>query len=140
MKAGILSTPAGPAVANARTKLRKKRARRRVFTPKAKARKNAPFAVTRQSTLLSTQERTKKHKKGFFYKKPFIFTKKKPVQPLKARKNQGNCLYPLDERVKKCYYCIMDNSNELNQKIAKNLSFYRKAAGLTQAELALKIN
>lgn len=34
----------------------------------------------------------------------------------------------------------MDNSNELNQKIAKNLSFYRKAAGLTQAELALKIN
>lgn len=34
----------------------------------------------------------------------------------------------------------MDNCNELNQKIAKNLSYYRKACGFTQAELALKIN
>lgn len=32
------------------------------------------------------------------------------------------------------------NNNELNQKIAKNLINYRKAAGLTQAELAEKIN
>ncbi len=29
---------------------------------------------------------------------------------------------------------------EINQKIAKNLSYYRKAAGFTQAELAEKIN
>ena len=34
----------------------------------------------------------------------------------------------------------MVNNNELNQKIAKNLTNYRKAAGLTQAELAEKIN
>ena len=34
----------------------------------------------------------------------------------------------------------MVNNNELNQKIAKNLITYRKAAGLTQAELAEKIN
>ena len=48
--------------------------------------------------------------------------------------------YALDERGKKCYYSIMVNNNELNQKIAKNLTNYRKAAGLTQAELAEKIN
>ncbi|MBO5412131.1 MAG: helix-turn-helix transcriptional regulator [Clostridia bacterium] len=34
----------------------------------------------------------------------------------------------------------MENNNEINQKIAKNLIYYRKAAGLTQAELAEKIN
>lgn len=34
----------------------------------------------------------------------------------------------------------MENSTEINQKIAKNLACYRKAAGLTQAELAEKIN
>ena len=34
----------------------------------------------------------------------------------------------------------MENSIEINQKIAKNLTHYRKAAGLTQAELAEKIN
>lgn len=34
----------------------------------------------------------------------------------------------------------MENCNELNRKIAKNLTFYRKQAGLTQAELAEKIN
>ncbi len=34
----------------------------------------------------------------------------------------------------------MENSIEINQKLAKNLSYYRKAAGLTQAELAEKIN
>ena len=34
----------------------------------------------------------------------------------------------------------MDNNIEINQKIAKNLTYYRKAAGFTQAELAEKIN
>ena len=34
----------------------------------------------------------------------------------------------------------MENSNEINQTIAKNLIHYRKAANLTQAELAEKIN
>lgn len=34
----------------------------------------------------------------------------------------------------------MANTNEINAKIAKNLTAYRKAAGLTQAELAEKIN
>ncbi len=34
----------------------------------------------------------------------------------------------------------MENSIEINQRLAKNLTHYRKAAGLTQAELAEKIN
>jgi transcriptional regulator with XRE-family HTH domain len=34
----------------------------------------------------------------------------------------------------------MEKYTEINQKIAKNLTYYRKAAGLTQAELAEKIN
>ncbi len=34
----------------------------------------------------------------------------------------------------------MENINEINQRIANNLTCYRKAAGLTQAELASKIN
>ena len=34
----------------------------------------------------------------------------------------------------------MENINETNKKIAKNLAFYRKEAGLTQAELAKRIN
>ena len=34
----------------------------------------------------------------------------------------------------------MENISETNKLIAKNLSFYRKASGLTQAELAEKIN
>ena len=34
----------------------------------------------------------------------------------------------------------MENMLEINQKIAKNLAHYRKEAGLTQAELAEKIN
>ncbi len=34
----------------------------------------------------------------------------------------------------------MENVNEVNAKIAKNLAYYRKQAGLTQAELAEKIN
>ena len=41
---------------------------------------------------------------------------------------------------KKWYYNTMDNNNEINQRIAKNLIYYRKEAGLTQAELAEKIN
>lgn len=34
----------------------------------------------------------------------------------------------------------MENINEINTKIAKNLAYYRKQAGLTQVELAEKIN
>lgn len=34
----------------------------------------------------------------------------------------------------------MENSREINEKIAKNLIYYRKRAGFTQAELAEKIN
>ena len=34
----------------------------------------------------------------------------------------------------------MENSIEINQRIAKNLAHYRKAAGFTQVELAEKIN
>ena len=34
----------------------------------------------------------------------------------------------------------MDNNHELNEKLAKNLTYYRKVAGFTQAELAEKIN
>ena len=34
----------------------------------------------------------------------------------------------------------MENTHEINLKIAKNLAYYRKSAGLTQAELAEKIN
>ena len=34
----------------------------------------------------------------------------------------------------------MDNTSEINEKIAKNLVYYRKVAKLTQAELAEKIN
>ncbi len=34
----------------------------------------------------------------------------------------------------------MENSIEINQKLAKNLTYYRKTAGMTQAELAEKIN
>ena len=41
---------------------------------------------------------------------------------------------------KKCYYMDMENTNEINRKIANNLIRYRKAAGMTQAELAEKIN
>ncbi len=34
----------------------------------------------------------------------------------------------------------MENSIEINRRIAKNLTYYRKTAGFTQAELAEKIN
>ena len=57
-----------------------------------------------------------------------------------GKKNQGKSRNPLDELEKKCYYYIMDNIREINEKIAQNLAYYRKAAGLTQAELAQKIN
>lgn len=50
------------------------------------------------------------------------------------------CVYLLDGRGEKWYYSSMDNNIEINQKIAKNLAHYRKAAGLTQAGLAEKIN
>jgi transcriptional regulator with XRE-family HTH domain len=55
----------------------------------------------------------------------------------------GKYLYALDERRKKWYdrpMESMENLEEFNQKLAKNLSSYRKAAGYTQAELAEKIN
>lgn len=34
----------------------------------------------------------------------------------------------------------MENSNQINEKIGKNIAYYRKTLGLTQAELAEKIN
>ena len=46
----------------------------------------------------------------------------------------------LDGKKKKWYDSTMANINEVNERIAKNLTAYRKAAGLTQAELAEKIN
>ena len=54
--------------------------------------------------------------------------------------NVGKLCNALDEKGKKCYYSTMDNNNEINQKVAKNLIIYRKAAGLTQAEVADKIH
>ena len=54
--------------------------------------------------------------------------------------NVGKSRNALDERRKKCYDSIMDNISEINQKVAKNLIAYRKAAGLTQAEVAEKIH
>ena len=46
----------------------------------------------------------------------------------------------LDGKGKKCYDGNMENNTEINKLIAKNLTFYRKEAGLTQAELAERIN
>ena len=46
----------------------------------------------------------------------------------------------LDEAGKKWYDSTMENNIEINKIIAKNLMTYRKKAGLTQAELAEKIN
>ena len=51
-----------------------------------------------------------------------------------------NCPFPLDERKEKWYDNTMENNIEINRRIAKNLIHYRKAAGLTQAGLAEKIN
>jgi transcriptional regulator with XRE-family HTH domain len=42
--------------------------------------------------------------------------------------------------LKKWYDKDMEHQKEINEKIAKNLIYYRKQAGLTQAELAEKIN
>ena len=40
-----------------------------------------------------------------------------------------------------CYYNSMEqNTLELNERIARNLALYRKRAGMTQAELAERIN
>ena len=50
------------------------------------------------------------------------------------------CVLPLDELQKKWYDSIMDTILSINQKIGKNIMTYRKAMGLTQAELAEKIN
>ncbi len=58
----------------------------------------------------------------------------------KAHKNKRKLLYSLDELQKKCYDNSMENTNEINRKIADNLIHFRKAAGYTQAELAEKIN
>lgn len=46
----------------------------------------------------------------------------------------------LDEIREKWYDYTMANDIEINEKIAKNLIFYRKLAGMTQAELAEKIS
>jgi len=47
----------------------------------------------------------------------------------------------LTERGGVCYYNSMEeNTQVINNRIAKNLTLYRKRAGLTQAELAEKIN
>lgn len=46
----------------------------------------------------------------------------------------------LDGKEKRWYDCIMENISETNKIIAKNLAYYRKMAGWTQAELAEKIN
>ena len=48
--------------------------------------------------------------------------------------------FSLDGKGKKWYDDSMDNNIEISKNIAKNLIFYRKEAGLTQAELAEKIN
>ena len=55
-------------------------------------------------------------------------------------KNPKKCPYILDGKGEKWYDDIMENVTETNKLIGKNLTFYRKAAGLTQAELAEKIN
>ena len=55
-------------------------------------------------------------------------------------KRAKKCAYALDENAEKWYYGIMENISETNKLIAKNLTYYRKAAGWTQAELAEKIN
>ncbi len=48
--------------------------------------------------------------------------------------------YALDKRGEKYYYSNMENAIEINRRLAKNLTYYRKTAGFTQAELAEKIN
>ena len=55
-------------------------------------------------------------------------------------KKRKNLSFTLDGRTKKRYNGNMENNTEISKNIAKNLIFYRKEAGLTQAELAEKIN
>lgn len=55
-------------------------------------------------------------------------------------KIRENYVRALDEAGKKWYDSTMENNIEINKIIAKNLMTYRKKAGLTQAELAEKIN
>lgn len=71
-------------------------------------------------------------------KKQFIIYNDKKGQ--KSCKNSEKRRYILDGDRKKWYYNLMENVEEINKKIAKNLAHYRKAAGYTQAELAEKIN
>ena len=40
--------------------------------------------------------------------------------------NVGKLCNALDESVKKCYYSIMDNSSEINRKVAENTSLTAK--------------
>ena len=69
----------------------------------------------------------------------FFLCKTVPRAPTRINNVEKLC-YALDEIRKKWYYSSMDNNIEINQKIAKNLINYRKAAGLTQAEVAEKIH
>ena len=55
-------------------------------------------------------------------------------------KIREKCAYSLDESLKKWYDKDMEIQKEINEKVGKNLMYYRKQAGLTQAELAEKIN
>lgn len=55
-------------------------------------------------------------------------------------KNEKNTRTRLTGRGKLWYYNNMEHINEINQKIAKNIAYYRKETGMTQAELAEKIN
>ena len=55
-------------------------------------------------------------------------------------KKKKNIRKQLDEWTKKWYSSSMENLELVNQTIAKNLTMYRKAAGMTQAEVAAKIN
>ena len=57
-------------------------------------------------------------------------------------KNQRkNTFYPLTDSGKVCYYNSMEeNTLMINKKIGQNSAYFRKRAGLTQAELAEKIN
>lgn len=60
--------------------------------------------------------------------------------PIIYAKRGKKCVHLLDESGEKCYYSSMESVIEMNKRIANNLTYYRKAAGLTQAELAEKIN
>ena len=55
-------------------------------------------------------------------------------------KKHEKCQKALDENVERWYDSNMANNIEINERIAKNLIFYRKLSGMTQAELAEKIN